>query len=288
MGQSTISEADFPFRRAGLFAFQRIMEIGERIWRSVDTSIRQSSDKKRFTFTINTSAKDRHGTVIEPRGVDYSAFQRNPVVLFNHDYDRPIGRAANVQLRGDALIAEVEFDEEDEFAQGIRRKVEQKYLNGASIGFMIREWTEDEEDSTFRVIESELVEFSIVTVPSNRDALVMSRSLSGVAQELRDELAEIKSLREELAALKGQQRTAPQSGAAVEAPSPIADEAIQQGAEPVTGGDGTSPEVPEDEPTHDVGPTTPVVRAIPKPKGIPLSELLRLIDDRTDRMLGRK
>lgn len=172
------------------------MQIGERAYQSFSPEVRQSSDGKKTVFKISTSGKDRHETIIEAAGVDVSAFNRNPVVLFNHDYDRVIGRASNVQVRGDYLIAEVEFDEEDPDAANIGRKVKAGFLNGASIGFMIKEWTMDEADDTMRITACELVEFSVVAVPSNRDALVMSRDLRQQVESLQAELEAMKASRE--------------------------------------------------------------------------------------------
>lgn len=157
------------------------MQIGERAYQSFSPEVRQSSDGKRTVIKIATESVDRHGTIIDARGVDLDAYKRNPVVLFNHDYDRVVGRAANIQMRGDNIVAEVEWDEDDPFAAEIARKMRAGFLNAASVGFMVQDGEDDEERGAYRITRSELVEFSIVAVPSNRDALVMSRSAAALA-----------------------------------------------------------------------------------------------------------
>ena len=158
-------------------------QIGERLDRSMKTKIRQSDkDENLFTFIISKEEEDRHGSIVMVDGVDVSHFKRNPVVLFNHNYDRVIGTASNVRVVGDTLQADMRFAE-TEFAQEIKGQVERGEIRATSIGFIVNEWSLDEENDTWKIMRSELLEFSIVTVPSNRSALIM-----------RD--AEVKSLRE--------------------------------------------------------------------------------------------
>ena len=163
-------------------------QIGERRDLSLDTEIRQSSkDEGVFTFVISTGDKDRHGTRVNPDGVDFESFKSNPVVLFNHDYNRIIGTASNIRRAGDKIIADMRFDE-DGFSQEIKGKVERGVLRATSIGFMVKEWSYDEEEDTWKIMQSELLEFSVVTVPSNRNALIMRdaefKSLQSTVEKL--------------------------------------------------------------------------------------------------------
>lgn len=196
------------------------MQVGERAYQSFSPEVRQSSDGKRTVINITAGSVDRHGTIIEARGVDIDAYKRNPVVLFNHDYDKIVGRAVNIQVRGEHIVAEIEWDEEDDFAAGVARKMRQGFLNAASVGFMVQEGQEDSERGAFVISRSELVEFSIVAVPSNRDALVMSRSLQ---QQVADLKAELEAMRRD---------SPPASTAAPQAPTEPTEEAATA-AEPV-------------------------------------------------------
>lgn len=198
------------------------MEKGDRVYRNFTGRSRTSSDQKRSIFKVTTSAKDRHGTVIVPAGVDIESFKTNPVVLHNHNHDRVVGRAVNVQKRGIDIIAEVEFDEEDDFAANIARQVRGGFLNAASMGFIVDQFEVD-EDGNSTATESEMVEFSIVAVPSNSEALVMQRSM-------KEEIAELKQL---VTDMNNSQR------AAEGVPGESSEEAN-------TDSDSESPEVPAD------------------------------------------
>ena len=196
------------------------MQIGERAYKSLSPTIRESRDKKRVVFRISTDSKDRHETSIDIDGIDVSSYMTNPVVLFNHDYDKVIGRGVDVQKRGNHLYASVEFDEEDPIGANVSRKVRSGFINGASIGFIVREWTIDEESDTMRITQCELVEFSIVAVPSNRDALVVSRDLRQQVESLQSELEHLKAAR--------QAPAEPAEEASAEAPADPAADAVPE------------------------------------------------------------
>jgi HK97 family phage prohead protease len=180
------------------------LQVGERHYSSLQTRISVDKPKegeesrKVFNFVISTGDKDRHNSRINPDGLDVSHFLRNPVVLFNHNYDRVIGTALSVEVKGGKVMAKMSFDSDDPFAAEIERKVENQIIRATSIGFIIKKWSFDEDEDTFVIEEAELVEFSIVTVPSNREALIMENGGSAVQMLTRT----IESLRQEIAAMR--------------------------------------------------------------------------------------
>jgi HK97 family phage prohead protease len=146
-----------------------------------------SMDERRaLRFCISTGAVDREQDSVAVTGWDLRQYQRNPVVLWGHDASRlPIGRAFDVKVEGDTLMASVEFipemtPEAGAFAEAIYRLAKQGFLGATSVGFRPLKWeyTTDKErgaDDWFPGIdftEQELVEFSIVTVPANPEALI--------------------------------------------------------------------------------------------------------------------
>lgn len=124
-----------------------------------------------FRAIITSSAEDRHGTRIMPDGVDTTHYRDNPVVLKNHDLDRDIGKVLEMERKGDHIEALFEIKERE---QEIIDDLNNGYLNAMSIGFRILERDGD-------VIEkAELVEVSVVSVPSNPEAQVTQRSPSNL------------------------------------------------------------------------------------------------------------
>ena len=162
---------------------------------------------------ISTRARDRHGDILEPAGVDTTAFRRNPVVLWAHRYDAlPIGRAPRVQADESAVTAEVVFDSRP-FAQEVLRLYREGFLAGWSVGFLPREWevinNEDGRFGGYHVARWELVELSAVPVPANPDALT---------RELADGQIIAPALRKAIGRMLGDAKAGPPQGRGDEDP----------------------------------------------------------------------
>lgn len=148
-----------------------------------------SEDSRIFRFVISTGAVDRDRDTIDPKGWDLKNYRKNPVVLFAHDGRKPpIGRGKDISKDDTSLSASVEFmDNEVDtsgFSDMIYRMVRGGFLKATSVGFMpkVFEFVDDEEpgneDRRFGIDfkKQELLEFSIVPVPSNPEALIEARS----------------------------------------------------------------------------------------------------------------
>lgn len=153
--------------------------------------IRQNADGTRTTVIINTDRLDSYRTVIVPEGGNLEEYKRNPVVLFNHDTYNVLGKSS-IRLQDGRLIAEMgddDWDDDDPEAMRIKKKVKKGIIRGASIGFNYADEDvseeEDERGTYYRINKWNLMEWSYVTIPSNKDALVTQR------QEKLAELADI-------------------------------------------------------------------------------------------------
>ena len=131
----------------------------------------------------------RDGDIIDVTGIDLEAFRLNPIVLNQHRRDEPIARCVEIGVKGDALEALVQFPD-----KGISPKSDEVYgliqaevLNAVSIGIIPREWSHMDDDSPWlgtRYIKSEMVEFSVVSVPANADALIVERGCLSVEDQI--------------------------------------------------------------------------------------------------------
>lgn len=126
-------------------------------------------------FILNDSNKaNSHGFYVSNDKVNLERVKSNPVMLFNHDDDCIIGRWKDVRIENNLMIGTPEFDLEDEEAKRIAGKVERKFLLGASLGFMPITWEEKKGKTT--LLEWEWVEASIVSIPSNANAVSLYNS----------------------------------------------------------------------------------------------------------------
>lgn len=143
----------------------------------VADQIKSEGDGK-YTFAISTGAIDRERDTVAVAGWDLDNYRKNPVVLWAHDYSGlPVGRSESILGRNGQLVARMEFvpGEVYQFADTVRQLVDGGYLKATSVGFRPLEWSYDEERGGFNFLKQELLEFSIVPVPANPEALIEAR-----------------------------------------------------------------------------------------------------------------
>lgn len=120
-------------------------------------------------FVASTEVKARDGLIIEARGWQLDNFNASPSILWAHDYAGnrpPIGRAERVWVDGDRLMADIVFDQEDEFALAVERKYRSNVLSSVSVG-----WNSLQMEGN-RVTSAELLDISAVPIPGDPHALM--------------------------------------------------------------------------------------------------------------------
>jgi HK97 family phage prohead protease/HK97 family phage major capsid protein len=135
-------------------------------------------------FVLSDETPDRMGEVLTATGWDYENFKRNPIALFNHRSDFPIGRWHNLRVEDNQLRGHLELAPEgtSERIDEIRKLVEAGILRAVSVGFrsLKKEQMDERADvffGPFRYLKQELVETSLVSVPANPNALAIAKSL---------------------------------------------------------------------------------------------------------------
>ncbi|MBW2672141.1 MAG: HK97 family phage prohead protease [Deltaproteobacteria bacterium] len=148
--------------------------------KALPISIKQG-DQDTLIFTISTRTQDRDEDILEPNGCRLDNYMKNPVVLFAHDYrSLPIGRSKSVSVTADAVVAEVEFAP-TQFAQEVKQLCQAGFLKAASVGFIPLKYEPLGSGSWgHRIYEWELLEWSIVPVPSNPTALISEAKAKGL------------------------------------------------------------------------------------------------------------
>ncbi|MDY6835502.1 MAG: HK97 family phage prohead protease [Chloroflexota bacterium] len=169
--------------------------MDEMIRKHIEPEIKRVSEGV-FEFVGSTEDLDRDGEVIIAKGWDTANYKKNPVVLWGHDYrGLPIGRAKAVIENKQLKFKEVTFADAETypFADTVRRLIEGGYINTVSVGFIPKEWkdgqTEGEPRRTYT--KQELLEVSVVPVPSNPNALVDARAAGIITAKEFDNLKEL-------------------------------------------------------------------------------------------------
>ena len=95
-------------------------------------------------------------------------FEQNPIILFNHDYDRPIGRATGIKAGPNGLELECKISKN---APGnVAELVKDGVLGAFSVGFRVKDADYIKETDGLMIKDAELFEVSVVSVPCNQSA----------------------------------------------------------------------------------------------------------------------
>lgn len=133
-------------------------------------------------FVISTAAVDRMGDTIAVDGWKLDTYRKNPVVLWAHDASElPVAKASNVRIEDGKLKARAEFvpKEISGKANAVFEMIRGGFLSATSVGFApIKYAFTEAPDRKYGIdfIEQELLEFSVVPIPANAEALVEARS----------------------------------------------------------------------------------------------------------------
>lgn len=151
------------------------------------TRIAPEGESRRVTFTISTASVDRDNDTIRLDGWDLGFYRANPLVLMHHDAGAyPVGKTVEIGVADNQLRATVEFMPRDvpdgagERAESCLWQLRNGFLSATSVGFRPVESkvaTERQKEGEMfwppiDFLKSELMEFSVVTVPANPEALI--------------------------------------------------------------------------------------------------------------------
>ena len=95
-------------------------------------------------------------------------FKKNPIILFNHDYDRPIGRATGLEVTDNGLELEAKISKSAH--NNVCDLVKDGVLGAFSVGFRVKDADYIEETDGLMIKDAELFEVSVVSVPCNQAA----------------------------------------------------------------------------------------------------------------------
>ena len=119
----------------------------------------------------STNHSDRAGDVISKEAWEKGGlenFKNNPVILFNHDYDKPIGRATGVRVTENGLELEAKISKSA--PAHVCELVKDGVLGAFSVGFKVKDADYIKETDGLLIKDAELFEVSVVSVPCNQAA----------------------------------------------------------------------------------------------------------------------
>lgn len=139
---------------------------------------------KPFVFNDET-IENTYGFSILTAGIDLKRFLKNPVMLSDHYNSNwnVIGSWFDVKKDKGLLHGMPDFDTEDQDTALIAGKVERGYIKGCSMGILFDQENLKIIDDKVILTKCELVEVSIVPVPSNANSVRLMHSDGKVMDE---------------------------------------------------------------------------------------------------------
>lgn len=147
-------------------------------------SVKEITDGETKAYEIewyaSTKDKDRMNDVVEPTAFEETLkqYMTNPIVLLQHDMDKPIGTVTEASIDEKGLFIKAKITEDTD---GVFSKLKNGVLRTFSIGYSVKDYeTIENVDSegnysyTNIIKMLELFEISLVSVPANPFALVKS------------------------------------------------------------------------------------------------------------------
>lgn len=133
----------------------------------------------------NTTSKDRQGDVVTAqawaKGVDN--FRNNPVMLYQHKHDAPIGRFDKITVDKKGIYVEGTVSDAAEKNLGVQTLIRDGALKSFSVGFRVKDAKYDQLEDITTITDVELLEISVVSVPCNQDSLFSVRKNFGTEDE---------------------------------------------------------------------------------------------------------
>ena len=140
-------------------------------WTSTFKSLGETDDGGiNIKGSASTNGLDRAGDIIETEAWmkgGLENFKGNPIILFNHDYNKPIGRATELEVTDKGLEISAKISKA---AGDITQLVKDGVLGAFSVGFRCKDSEYMTETDGYKIKDAELFEVSVVSVPCNQGA----------------------------------------------------------------------------------------------------------------------
>ena len=140
-------------------------------WTSTFKSLGETDDGGvEIKGSASTNSLDRAGDIIETQAWmkgGLENFKNNPIILFNHNYDKPIGRAKDLQVTDSGLEISAKISKA---AGDVTQLIKDGVLGAFSVGFRCKDSEYMTETDGYKIKDAELFEVSVVSVPCNQGA----------------------------------------------------------------------------------------------------------------------
>ena len=157
----------------------------------VVTEARQAEDGSAHRMVIAANEVSRNGDELNLRGVSFKNYRRNPVVLWSHDSWGGIPIAKTLKIGHDdqgRIEADFQFNSGDDFAARVENAWNGGFIRSASIRYLptkvVEVRNEEGKVERLRIEESDLLEWSLVPIPADPDAVKAGARALNLPEEI--------------------------------------------------------------------------------------------------------
>ena len=185
-------------------------------WSSTFKSLGEDDDGSvNIKGYASTNASDRSGDIINhdawTKNGGLENFKGNPIILFNHDYNKPIGRATSLEVNDKGLELGARISKS---AGEVKDLIKDGVLGAFSVGFRVKDADYLKETDGYMIKDAELFEVSVVSVPCNQTAMFsIAKSFDSQSEydEWKAEFTKESKQAHEMEAVKTDEIDAPQA-----------------------------------------------------------------------------
>ena len=153
-------------------------------------------DQRIIRILASDESVDRDGDIIKAKGWEFDNFIKTGSIIYGHDPSNlPLALPLSAEIVGKKLYINAQFAAEgtSEFNDAVYSLIKQKIVRGVSVGFLGKEWDEIDTGREFK--KQELLELSVVPVPSNPNAKLLVKqygedTISKIFEEKEEEVKE--------------------------------------------------------------------------------------------------
>lgn len=165
-------------------------------YREVEIRVAGGTDlgEREFEFLASDETPDSYGDIVRVEGWDLKRYKRNPIILFNHKSDVPVGHSPKTAIDDarNALVSRIKLADEgtSDFIDTLYKLMKQRIVRAVSVGFRPTKDVEilRDKEGNFEGLEfngQELLEISIVSIPANPNSLSLAKSWGAKESTLR-------------------------------------------------------------------------------------------------------
>jgi len=149
--------------------WEKVQEEYDGFSKDFSTEFKKEEENNSFNAIFSTEAEDRDGDIIR-QNFELASFKKNPVLLDSHRYDsieHIIGKVDKISVRNGKLKGKLTFALDNPKGKLAAKLADSGFLNATSIGFIPKDF-----DSDGSIKKAEILEISLVGVPSNPESLL--------------------------------------------------------------------------------------------------------------------